>query len=142
MNKMSIRKDDLVVVLSGKDKGKQGKVLSVMPKEGKVVVEKVSVTYENLHKEVGPGCRILVDDGLIELRVKSVEGHAARQGLYEDPVSGSRSAVRGGVHEGGHFGGGEEGGQQGADLVHRHRNAGLRRGGKKVRVCKKCGAEI
>ena len=36
----------------------------------------VSVTYENLHKEVGPGCRILVDDGLIELRVQSVEGHA------------------------------------------------------------------
>ena len=41
MNKMSIRKDDLVVVLSGKDKGKQGKVLEVMPKEGKVVVEKI-----------------------------------------------------------------------------------------------------
>ena len=36
----------------------------------------VSVTYENLHQEVGPGCRILVDDGLIELRVKNVEGHA------------------------------------------------------------------
>ena len=36
MNKMSIRKDDLVVVLSGKDKGKQGKVLEVSPKEGKV----------------------------------------------------------------------------------------------------------
>ena len=43
MNKMSIRKDDLVVVLSGKDKGKQGKVLEVMPKSGKVVVEKVNV---------------------------------------------------------------------------------------------------
>ena len=42
MNKMSIRKDDLVVVLSGKDKGKQGKVLEVMPKSGKVVVEKVN----------------------------------------------------------------------------------------------------
>ena len=27
MNKMSIKKDDVVVVLSGKDKGKQGKVL-------------------------------------------------------------------------------------------------------------------
>ena len=27
MNKMSIRKDDLVVVLSGKDKGKQGNTL-------------------------------------------------------------------------------------------------------------------
>ena len=45
MNKMSIRKDDLVVVLSGKDKGKQGKVLEVMPKEGKVVVEKVNLSW-------------------------------------------------------------------------------------------------
>ena len=35
MKKMSIRKDDLVVVLSGKDKGKQGKVLEVLPKDGK-----------------------------------------------------------------------------------------------------------
>ena len=43
MNKMSIKKDDLVVVLSGKDKGKQGKVLEVMPKSGKVVVEKVNM---------------------------------------------------------------------------------------------------
>ena len=43
MNKMSIRKDDLVVVLSGRDKGKQGKVLEVHPKAGKVVVEKVNV---------------------------------------------------------------------------------------------------
>ena len=43
MNKMSIKKDDLVVVLSGKDKGKQGKVLEVMPKSGKVVVEKINV---------------------------------------------------------------------------------------------------
>ena len=44
MNKMSIRKDDLVVVLSGKDKGKQGKILEVLPKEGKVIVEKVKDT--------------------------------------------------------------------------------------------------
>ena len=43
MKKMSIKKDDLVVVLSGKDKGKQGKVLRVIPKESKVVVEKVNV---------------------------------------------------------------------------------------------------
>ena len=43
MNKMSIKKDDLVVVLSGKDKGKQGKVLEVQPKAGKVIVEKVNV---------------------------------------------------------------------------------------------------
>jgi large subunit ribosomal protein L24 len=40
---MNVKKNDTVVVLSGKDKGKQGKVLSVDPKAGKVVVEKVSV---------------------------------------------------------------------------------------------------
>ena len=39
MNKMSIKKDDLVVVLSGKDKGKKGKVLGTVPSERKVVVE-------------------------------------------------------------------------------------------------------
>ena len=43
MKKMSIKKDDLVVVLSGKDKGKQGKVLTAIPEENKVVVEKVNV---------------------------------------------------------------------------------------------------
>jgi large subunit ribosomal protein L24 len=43
MNKMSIKKGDTVIVLSGKDKGKQGKVGVVLPKEGKVVVEKVNV---------------------------------------------------------------------------------------------------
>jgi large subunit ribosomal protein L24 len=43
MNKMSIKKGDTVIVLSGKDKGKQGKGEVVLPKEGKVVVERVNV---------------------------------------------------------------------------------------------------
>ena len=43
MNKMSIKKNDLVVVLSGKDKGKQGKVLAVMPADRKVIVEGINV---------------------------------------------------------------------------------------------------
>jgi len=33
----------------------------------------VSVTYANLHNEVTPGTRILIDDGLVELRVESIE---------------------------------------------------------------------
>ena len=40
---MKIRKDDKVVVLSGRDKGKEGKVLRVDPKANKVVVEGVQV---------------------------------------------------------------------------------------------------
>ncbi len=43
MNNMSIKKGDTVIVLSGKDKGKTGKVLEVMPKDKKVVVEKVNI---------------------------------------------------------------------------------------------------
>ena len=43
MAKMNVKKGDKVVVLSGKDKGKQGEVLRAMPAEGKVVVEGVAV---------------------------------------------------------------------------------------------------
>ena len=43
MNKMSIKKNDTVIVLSGKDKGKQGKVLAVMPADRKVIVEGLNV---------------------------------------------------------------------------------------------------
>ena len=45
---MNIRKDDKVIVLSGKDKGKEGKVLSVTPKTGKLVVEGVNVASKHV----------------------------------------------------------------------------------------------
>ncbi|MCL2845648.1 MAG: 50S ribosomal protein L24 [Chitinivibrionia bacterium] len=38
-----VRKDDLVMVISGDDKGKQGKVLAVKPKDGKILVEGVKI---------------------------------------------------------------------------------------------------
>ncbi|MCQ2551675.1 MAG: 50S ribosomal protein L24 [Clostridia bacterium] len=40
---MRIKKDDTVVVITGKDKGKVGKVMEVRPKENRVVVEGVNV---------------------------------------------------------------------------------------------------
>lgn len=40
---MNIKKDDTVYVISGKDKGKKGKVLVAFPKEDKVIVEGVNV---------------------------------------------------------------------------------------------------
>ncbi len=45
---MKIIKDDTVVVLSGKDKGKQGKVLSADPKHGKVVVDGVNLAAHHI----------------------------------------------------------------------------------------------
>ena len=44
MNTLHVKSGDTVVVLSGKDKGKQGKVLSASPKKGTVIVEGVAVT--------------------------------------------------------------------------------------------------
>ncbi len=40
---MTIKKDDMVIVLAGKDKGKTGKVLKVIPKKDQVVVEKINM---------------------------------------------------------------------------------------------------
>ena len=40
---MNVKKGDTVVVLSGKDKGKQGKVLGTVPKSLKVVVEGINM---------------------------------------------------------------------------------------------------
>ena len=41
--KMKIRKGDMVHILSGKDRGKEGRVLDARPKDGKVVVENLNV---------------------------------------------------------------------------------------------------
>ena len=45
---MHIRKDDVVTVLIGEDKGKRGKVLRVLRAEGKVVVEGVNLVYRHM----------------------------------------------------------------------------------------------
>ena len=54
---MHIKSNDTVVVLSGRDKGKQGKVMSVDPKEGKAIVEGVSIAkrHKKPRKQGEPG---------------------------------------------------------------------------------------
>jgi large subunit ribosomal protein L24 len=47
MSAAKIKKGDSVVVLSGKDKGRTGTVLQVLPKDGKVVVEGVNVATKH-----------------------------------------------------------------------------------------------
>ena len=43
MNNLHVKTGDTAVVLSGKEKGKRGKVLSVNPKKGMVVIEGVNM---------------------------------------------------------------------------------------------------
>ncbi len=47
MNNLHVKTGDTAVVLSGKDKGKRGKVLSVNPKKGKVIVEGVNMVTKH-----------------------------------------------------------------------------------------------
>ena len=44
---MKIKKGDMVVVLKGKDRGKEGVVMRVMPKDGKVIVEGVNIAKKH-----------------------------------------------------------------------------------------------
>ncbi len=37
---MRVRKGDFVHILSGKDRGKEGRVIDSIPKQGKVIVER------------------------------------------------------------------------------------------------------
>lgn len=48
MNTLHVKRGDTVVVLSGKDKSKRGKVLSASPKKGTVIVEGVAVTAHHM----------------------------------------------------------------------------------------------
>jgi len=102
---MHIKTNDTVVVLSGRDKGKQGKVMSADPEGGKVLVQGVNVAkrHKKPRKQGEPG-------GII---------------TKETPVYASkvmRICPK-------------------CDKPTRPAHV-IKDGGKKVRVCKKCGAEI
>ena len=47
MNKMHVKRGDKVVVIAGKDKGKEGKVVAAMPSENKVIVEGVAMAKKH-----------------------------------------------------------------------------------------------
>ena len=101
---MKIKKDDKVIVLSGKDKGKTGKVLVADPKALKVIVEGVNVAtkHQKAQKKGQDGGIIKVETPIYVSKVQLVCPKCGK---------GTRVAYK---------------------IVD----------GKKVRVCKKCGAEI
>jgi len=49
---MKIKKNDTVLIISGKDKGKQGKVLDVFPKEERIVVEGINLKKKHKHYKI------------------------------------------------------------------------------------------
>ena len=101
---MNIKKNDTVIVLSGKDKGVKGKVLSAMPSENKVVVENVNMaTCHTKPRKQG-------ETGGIVKRETPIR--SCKVALFCEKCG--------------------KGVRVGHNVVD----------GKKVRVCRKCGAEI
>ena len=47
MNKLHVKKDDTVVVISGDSKGTQGKVIAASPEEGKVIVAGANIVSKH-----------------------------------------------------------------------------------------------
>ena len=101
---MHVRKNDLVMVITGKDKGTKGKIASAFPKTGKVIVEGVNMVtrHQKARNAMQPG-------GIIKKELPI----AASNVMLVCPSCGK--ATR---------------------LAHKVTD------GKKVRVCKKCNAEI
>lgn len=101
---MKVKVNDNVLVITGKYKGKQGKVLKTYPDEGKVIVEKVNIVHKHEKaKKANETSRIIEEEAPIN--VSNVEVVCDKCGK---PTRVGHIFVE----------------------------------GKKVRVCKKCGAVL
>ena len=74
MSKLHVKKGDTVLVLSGKSRGKQGKVLEVSPKEGKVIVEKANMVTKHVkpRRQGEAGGRIEVEGAIYACKVQVI----------------------------------------------------------------------
>ncbi len=65
---MRIKKGDTVLIISGKDRGKQGKVLDVFPKEEKIVVEGAAVRKKHVRpKKSGEKGQVVEKPGPMDI---------------------------------------------------------------------------
>ena len=80
-----IRRDDEVVVLAGKDKGKQGKVLKVLIADNRVIVEGVNL----VKKHTKPNPQMGIAGGIVE---KEASIHVSNVAIV-NPATGKADRV-------------------------------------------------
>jgi large subunit ribosomal protein L24 len=106
---LSIRKNDTVIVISGDEAGKRGRVLAVYPKKERLLVEKLNIIKRHMKPS-----RKYTQGGIIE---KEAPVHRSNVMLIcpkcDKPTKIGQKILVG--------------------------DSTLREGGAKVRVCKKCG---
>lgn len=81
---MKLKLKDKVLVISGKDKGKKGKIVAVIPKENKVIVENINISKKHLKpNQKNP------KGGIVEV-TKPI---AANKVMVIDPSSGRAARI-------------------------------------------------
>ena len=80
-----IRRDDEIIVLAGKDKGKQGKVLKVLPASNRLIVEGVSM----IKKHTKPNPQLGEAGGIVE---KEASIHVSNVAIF-NPKTGKADRV-------------------------------------------------
>ena len=97
MASAKIKKGDKVIVLTGRDKGKQGEVIAVMPSEGRALVRGVNMVRRHTKQSAqNPEGGILSKEGPINLSKSRDRGSEGRQadprrlprpgGRHQDPL--------------------------------------------------------
>lgn len=97
INKMKIKKGDTVVVISGKDKGKNGKVLRTIPEAMKVVVDSVNIHthFEKSKQPNKPGQKVMSPSPMPVSKVMLLDsnsGKTTRVG-YEVLANGTKQRI-------------------------------------------------
>jgi len=83
-NKLHVKKNDTVIVISGKDKGKKGRVIAAYPRENRVLVEGVNIVKKHARpSQANP------QGGIIE---QEAPIHASNV-MHVDPKSGKVTRI-------------------------------------------------
>ncbi len=85
MKSFHVKKNDEVVVLSGSDKGKRGRIISILPKKERVIVEGVAMIKRHTRKsQQHPQGAIVEKEGSVHvsnvMAVAEFDARAAKRG--------------------------------------------------------------
>jgi pyruvate kinase len=72
---------------------KTGSVVTITPKDVPGIASRISTTFPDLARELCPGARILLSDGLIELRVRSIRGEDVRCEVLNGGMLGEHKGI-------------------------------------------------
>ena len=96
-----IRKGDKVVILTGKDKGRSGEVLQVMPKEDRAVVQGINLVKRHQRQSASQEAGIITKEAPIHLSNLAIadpkDGKPTRVGFKIDGDKKVRVAKRSGA---------------------------------------------